>query len=165
MMKFLNTDIELCPVLTGYFAKLVTSLASNRAENLLPYLYEHDEVMTWFAKHTYSKSITDVLSIILKNEDDYPDVSPEVITSKRNQIIEILLSNLHTKDETKIEDFALNMVDIFQNLVRSKGWFDLFLEDNVIETLVKLSKEAHEHQSTAANRILSIFVQNIKMHL
>lgn len=101
LMKFLDTDIELCPVLTGYFSKQITSLANKKGELFYPYLFEHANVLTWFAKHTYSKSITDVFSILLRNVDECTEVSQDLVKTKKADVIDILLSNLKSEDQDK----------------------------------------------------------------
>jgi len=63
-MSFLDTEEEVNPVLSGYFAKLMTMLLS-REEKLIPFLYSNDSIVK-LAKHSYNNSLVDLLTNILK---------------------------------------------------------------------------------------------------
>ncbi len=67
MLEFINTNNELNLVLAGYFSKLINALFNTRKKELCMYLFREDNNRILdFARHTYSKSISEILLNILK---------------------------------------------------------------------------------------------------
>lgn len=64
---------QLNPVLSGYFCKLVSLLISRKQRQLVPYIFAKDsEIMQFLVKHTYQRSISEILNKLLTQIDsDY----------------------------------------------------------------------------------------------
>ena len=60
-LSFIDSEEELNPVLCGYFAKLFQVLVSSHAKEIFSYVYSHTIVLDNLVKHSYQKSISDVL--------------------------------------------------------------------------------------------------------
>jgi hypothetical protein len=64
MFKFIRTkQTPLNPVLSGYFAKLVTLLINRKQRMLIPYVFqEGSDVIDCLLYHIYQKSISELLN-------------------------------------------------------------------------------------------------------
>ena len=64
MFKFIRTkQTPLNPVLSGYFAKLVTLLINRKQRMLIPYVFqEGSDVIDCLLYHIYKKSISELLN-------------------------------------------------------------------------------------------------------
>lgn len=60
-LSFIETNEELNPVLCGYFAKLFQVLVSSNPKEIFTYIYSHPIVLDNLVRHSYQKSISDVL--------------------------------------------------------------------------------------------------------
>jgi hypothetical protein len=67
LFSFVRTEEKpLNPVLSGYFAKLVTLLINRKQKSLVPYVFGSDsDVIDWLIYHVYQKSISELLSKFL----------------------------------------------------------------------------------------------------
>lgn len=63
LFSFLDTEEELNPVLSGYFAKLVNVFLNRKAKDIYRYVYTHEDgkILSKLAYHIYSKSLTEIL--------------------------------------------------------------------------------------------------------
>lgn len=60
-LSFIETNEELNPVLCGYFAKLFQVIVSSHPKEIFTYIYSHPIVLDNLVRHSYQKSISDVL--------------------------------------------------------------------------------------------------------
>ena len=67
LFKFIKTkETPINPVLSGYFAKLVTLLINRKQKNLIPYVFSHNsEIIDNLLYHVYQKSISELLNKFL----------------------------------------------------------------------------------------------------
>ena len=90
-LEFLNTNNELNLVLAGYFSKLITSLFNTKKKDLCMYLFsdENNHILN-FARHSYSKSIADILSNILRCDNMNSGLNrfnAEKVWAKKKQVL------------------------------------------------------------------------------
>ena len=92
LFGFLKTDEQLNSVLAGYFAKVVSSLNQRRQNQLSDYLYlsESNDHLIGLLNHSYSRSISQLLSQLL-NVDHSNHSDCQKITDKKSEIVFQLL--------------------------------------------------------------------------
>lgn len=64
-LSFLETEEELNPVLCGYFSKVFTVLVGAKTKQVFSYVYTHTRVLDNLIRHSYQKSIAEVLIRLL----------------------------------------------------------------------------------------------------
>jgi hypothetical protein len=69
-LSFIDTEEELNPVLCGYFAKLFQVLVSSHAKEVFGYVYSHTVVLDNLVRHSYQKSISDVLIRLMNTQEN-----------------------------------------------------------------------------------------------
>lgn len=96
LFKFIQTEEELNPVLSGYFCKLVSLLISRKQKQLFPFIYSPEStVIEDLLKHVYQKSISEIINKLLTNVDT--DHEPEIATqikAKQQVAVGILIESL-----------------------------------------------------------------------
>ena len=66
LFQFLETEEDLNPVLSGYFAKLVSLLISRKQKLLIPYIFAPEsKIIDNLVRHCGQKSISEVLNKLL----------------------------------------------------------------------------------------------------
>lgn len=78
-LSFIDTEEELNPVLCGYFAKLFQVLVSSHAKEIFTYVYSHPIVLDNLVRHSYQKSISDVLIRLMNTQENLFQGSEEMI--------------------------------------------------------------------------------------
>lgn len=161
VMSFLETDENLNDVLTGYFSKLVNSLAQKRTDLFLPYLYENETRMMNFCKHVYSRSLTEDLSTIMRQEVTFTEtLTQEVVESMRQKVVRAIIENLKSEDESRLEEYCLNVPQLFQDWCISKAMYPHLSDSWVVEQLVGLAKQDN-FRGVAALRILKTLLLHL----
>ena len=69
-LSFLDTEEELNPVLCGYFSKLFTVLVGAKTKQVFSYIYTHPRVLDHLVRHSYQKSIAEVLIRLLNTQEN-----------------------------------------------------------------------------------------------
>lgn len=64
-LSFLDAEEELNPVLCGYFSKVFTVLVGAKTKQVFSYVYTHTRVLDNLIRHSYQKSIAEVLIRLL----------------------------------------------------------------------------------------------------
>lgn len=77
-LSFIDTNEELNPVLCGYFAKLFQVLVSSHAKEVFIYVYSHPIVLDNLVRHSYQKSISDVLIRLMNTQENLFQGSEEL---------------------------------------------------------------------------------------
>ena len=78
LFKFVRSQEKpLNPVLSGYFAKLVTLLINRKQKQIVPYVFqENPEIIDYLVYHVYQKSISELLNKFLNiMVHDFEDTS------------------------------------------------------------------------------------------
>lgn len=66
----MDTQEELNPVLCGYFCKVFGQLVSNKPKEVYTYVYTHPQVLDNLVRHSYQKSISEVLIRLLNTSEN-----------------------------------------------------------------------------------------------
>jgi hypothetical protein len=138
MLSFLESEGELNPVLCGYFTKVLAQLISNKAKEVYTYVYSHTHVLENLIRHSYQKSLAEVLVKLLNPASDNlfnPDVvNIQEVTSIRESFILKLAEKL-SPDQT-FEDH-LNAGQILSELMDSKLVQRALMSDRCLELFIK----------------------------
>jgi hypothetical protein len=70
LLSFVHTDEQLNDVLAGYFCKLISVLVSIKPKEIFTYIYSNPQVFDDFIKHTYQKSISEILIRLLNSSEN-----------------------------------------------------------------------------------------------
>jgi hypothetical protein len=89
-LSFIETEEELNPVLCGYFAKLFQVLVSSHAKEVFGYVYSHTVVLDNLVRHSYQKSISDVLIRLMNTQENLFQ------GSSNNQDIQLTYQDINT---------------------------------------------------------------------
>ena len=101
LFAFVRQKEELNPVLCGYFTKLTNIFLMKRATEFHKYVFSEHGLLECFARHLYSKSLSEIL-VKFMNIDDVDDISAEELAAKKRNVLEIILERL--APDTQEED-------------------------------------------------------------
>ena len=123
LFKFLRTDDKpLNPVLSGYFAKLVTLLINRKQKQLIPFIYASEsDIIDRLLYHVYQKSISELLNKLLSiQENDFDSQVAQIMQKKQQQVVQNLLQKLSSEAS---EEDNLNGCSILQDMLEIKEFY------------------------------------------
>lgn len=157
LLSFLSADSEINPVLAGYFSRVMQAIIEKRKLNLLEYIFLYKEHMSNLVKHSYNKSISDVLNKILSNEDKFitGTTGEEFVSEKQN-----LLSEMIKKMEpNNTGDDIINNCSILCALIDAKQYLDYLLSKEVIDTIFRLSTSGNPMSLRAGLTLIIVAIR------
>jgi hypothetical protein len=158
LFKFIQTDEELNPVLSGYFCKLVSLLISRKQKSLFPFIFAPEStVIEDLLKHVYQKSISEILNklLTLVDTDHEADVLAQ-IKSKQTMAVKTLIDSLGPE---KSEEHNLNASTIILDMFEVKDFYNLILSKENLTRIVDFSL-AGMKDSTKYSKCSSLTVLN-----
>ena len=165
VMSFLETAEDLNDVLAGYFSKLINMLTNKWADQFIPYLYENEERLMKFAEHSYSKSISEDLANILRQDVPQSELIPnELIEQRREAVVRALIENLKTENEMRLEEYCLNVAQLFQDWALNWQIYPHLSSEWVIDQLIGLAKQEGP-RGIAALWILKTLILHLRSHV
>jgi hypothetical protein len=94
----LETEEELNAVLSGYFSKVFTVLVSSKTKEVFSYVYTHTRVLDNLVRHSYQKSVSEVLIRLLNTQEnlfsDSHEISYQDVNSIRSSYIYKIIEKL-----------------------------------------------------------------------
>ena len=158
LFKFIQTEEELNPVLSGYFCKLVSLLISRKQKQLFPFIYGPEStVIEDLLKHVYQKSISEIINKLLTNVDT--DHEPEIanqIKAKQQVAVGILIESLGPE---KSEEHNLNACSIIQDMFEIKDFYNQICDKDNLTKIVGFAL-AGMNESTKYSKCSSLTVLN-----
>ena len=70
LLSFLGLEDELNPVLSGYFCKVLAQLVATKPKEVFGYVYTHPKVLDDMVRHSYQKSVSDILIRLLNTTEN-----------------------------------------------------------------------------------------------
>lgn len=123
----------------------MTSLFTQKKKDFCMYLFREDNThILNFAKHTYSKSIADLLLLILRCDNMASGLNRynvEKVWAKKVQILQILIENLQSSEQNKLNEYCMNIPEILNTLVKCDEWLLHLSSQEIVNTLIKISCE------------------------
>jgi len=166
LTRFIKTDNELNDVLSGYFARLCNVLIQKKSDEFGKYFYSNEELLYRLAYHSYSKSITDTVIKILDISIDKLDMPEPEVKRIRGEFLKRLLNRLADDKSPVCYEYSLNIFQIFNELAYKKTYYELLVEQSVLNTLGEiLEKDSPECSSNAAIRILNVLISTLRDNL
>lgn len=166
LTRFISTDNELNDVLAGYFARLCNILIQKKSDEMIKYFFTKEQLLYRFAYHSYSKSLTDTVIKILDINTDKSGIDANEVKRVRREFIHKLLERLNDDKSEVCYEYSLNIFQIFNELTFKRSFYEILIEDAVLEKLeVILKKESPECSTNAAIRILNVLVSHLRDHL
>ena len=108
------------------------TLINGRSAEIIPYIFKTEGVLASFAKHIYSKSVTDILILIFKNQElllipEGEELAPE----KKKEVVSILINNVTetTGNDSDLWEQRLNCASFFLELSSVKSHYDVFTDE------------------------------------
>lgn len=165
--KFIDTDIQLNDVLAGYYARLCNILIQKKSDEVSKYFYTNPELLYRFAYHSYSKSLTDTVIKILDINTFKQELSEEEIQNVRREFISRLIERLSDDKSEVSYEYSLNIFQIFNELTYKKAFYELLIEQDVLDRLLAILNKAEspESNSNAAIRILNVLISHLRDYL
>jgi hypothetical protein len=165
--RFIDTDIQLNDVLSGYYARLCNILIQKKSDEVVKYFYTNPELLYRFAYHSYSKSLTDTVIKILDVNTFKDDLSEEEVKKVRREFISRLLERLADDKSEVSYEYSLNIFQIFNELTYKKAFYELLIEQEVLDKLkdILIKPESPESNSNAAVRMLNVLISHLRDYL
>lgn len=140
LLSLLNCP-EINPVLAGYFAKAMQVLLEKRKLEIMQYIFLYREHMLNILKHSYNKSIAEILSKILSNEDKYlTGITGEEFTKEKQDILKLMIEKMSSINS--IEDITNNCF-ILCTLVDTKQQMSFFMSDEILKRVFSIATSQH----------------------
>eukprot|EP00826_Nyctotherus_ovalis_P010143 TRINITY_DN12698_c0_g1_i6.p1 TRINITY_DN12698_c0_g1~~TRINITY_DN12698_c0_g1_i6.p1 ORF type:complete len:424 (+),score=158.39 TRINITY_DN12698_c0_g1_i6:452-1723(+) len=137
LLSFLNTSEEVNPTLAGYFSKVMQIIIEKRKLDLLEYLFTYKEHAGNLIKHSYNKSISDILNKILSNEDKFvTGTTGEEFLADKQELLKAMIKKMEPENTG---DDIINNCSILCTLIDGKQYLEYLLSEEVIEAIFKLS--------------------------
>lgn len=137
LLSFLSAREDINPTLAGYFSKVMQIIIEKRKLDLLEYIFKYKEHAANLIKHSYNKSISDVLNKILSNEDKFiTGTTGEEFSTEKQELLKAMIKNM---EPTNTGDDIINNCSILCTLIDSKQYLDYLLSEEVIGSIFKLS--------------------------
>lgn len=137
----------------------MSSLFNSKKKDFCMYLFRDDNNhLLNFAKHTYSKSISELLTNILKVDNMNSGLNRynvEHVWAKKVAVLQILVENLQSSEPNKLTEYCLNVPEIINILVKADEWIIHLSTKEIVSTLIKLGQE----NTPAGCAALSILAQ------
>ncbi len=148
LLSLLKNEGEVNPVLAGYFCKVMQVIIEKRKLDLLEYIFKYREHVDGVLRHCYNRSISDVLSKILSNEDKFiTGTTGEEFAEEKREVLEKMVSRMEPTN--KLEDITNNCF-ILCNLVDTKQQLDFFLNPEVIKHIYQIGVSGNQMSLRAA---------------
>jgi hypothetical protein len=148
------------PVLAGYFCKVMQVIIEKRKLDLMDYMFTYREHIYNVLKHSYNKSVADVLSKILSNEDKFiTGTTGEEYSTEKKEVLEKMISRMEPTNT--IEDITNNCF-ILCNLVDTKQHLSYFLSPDVVRKIYQIGTSGHPMSLRAC---LTFFMTMIRTKL
>ena len=117
-----------------------------------------------FAEHSYSKSISEDLANIMRQDLQSLDALPqEVIESRREAVVKCLIENLKSEDNERLEEYTLNVAQLFQDWALNKSLFPHLSSEWVIDQLVGLAKQDGARGVAALKILKTLILSKLKL--
>ena len=161
LFKFVNTDNEINPLLSGYFSNVIQALMNRNRNALLTYVFKNnlDQSLIY---HSYDRSISDLLIQILKGESKFENINMNgkiEFYDKKVKIINVLLDNLMYLDVNTI--IRANSY-IISSIISSRLYRDYFNNHSVIDSIYQII--LFRHHPIAQLEGLNIFISLLKIY-
>jgi len=157
LLSFLNKEDDANPTLAGYFSKVMQIIIEKRKLDLLKYIFRYKEHATNIIKHSYNKSISDVLNKILSNEDKFiTGTTGEEFSTEKQELLRAMIKKMEPKNSG---DDIINNCSILCTLIDSKQYLDYLLSEEVIESIFKLSTSGNPMSLRAGLTLIIVAIR------
>lgn len=157
LFSLLNTNEEINATLAGYFSKVMQIIIEKRKLDLLEYIFTYKEHAINLINHSYSKSIADVLSKVLSNEDKFiTGTTGEEFAAEKQELLKAMIKKM---EPTNTGDEIINNCSILCTLIDGKQYLDYLLSEEVIEAIFKLSTSKNPMSLRAGLTLIIIAIR------
>lgn len=132
---------EINPVLAGYFAKTMQVLLDKRKLEIMQYVFKYKQHMLNILKHSYNKSIAEILSKILSSEDKYlTGITGEEFATEKEEILKLMIEKM--RPSNSIEEITNNCF-ILCTLVDTKQHMNFFMSEAILKEVFNIARSQH----------------------
>ncbi len=153
LLSLLSAKGEVNSVLAGYFAKVIQAIMEKRRQDFLEYIFKYEEHMDGIIKHSYNKSIAEVLSRIVSNEDRFNSGSSADEFGMEK--VKVLAKMVGKMSPANSPDDITNNCYILCTLADSRQQLKYFLSEPVLTQMFTFAKSTNPMAIRAA---LTFFV-------
>ncbi len=137
LLSFLRPTTEVNAVLAGYFTKVLMAILEKRRLEFMTYIFFFYEHVENFLKHSYSKSISEVISKLLSNEDKFlSDMTGEEFVVERQDILRKMIRKMEPSNS--IEEITNNCF-ILCTLLDTKQQLQFFMKEDVLRSIFEIA--------------------------
>lgn len=152
LFNFLKTN-EVNPILAGYFAKTIEGICERRKSDLMKYLGIFREHAQNILKHSYNKSIADVIHKLLANEECFrQEETVDEFAEDRQRILHAIIQKMQA---SSIRDDINNNCSILCNLIEAKQQLNFFISGPVIKEIFDVTASLNPYSITGALTVLT----------
>lgn len=125
-------------MLCGYFCKVFAQLVSNKGKEVFTYAYTHPTVLENLVKHSYQKSISEVLIRLLNTSENlfFDVISYSEVNSIRASFVFKLVNKLNPGAPKGLEDH-LNATQILSELSDYKVLYNELVSPRCFEEYIR----------------------------
>ena len=148
LLSLLNTKNELNPVLAGYFSKVVLAILEKRKQDFLEYVFKFDMHINNVVRHSYNKSIADILNKIITNEErSMTGNGPEEFQDDKKKILDKMIDKMGPANSS--EDITNNCY-ILCTLVDTKQLLSYFMSESALKRVFDIARSPNQMSLRAA---------------
>jgi len=140
LLSLLEDDAEINAVLAGYFAKAFNAILDRHMNDVFGYLLNHKAHIKNFLKHSYNKSISDVLNKLVSfDERGNGDTSEELLKGRE----ELLLNIVDKMGPNNSIDTITNSCYILCAIADSKQRLKYFFSKPFLDKIFEYAKSSN----------------------
>jgi hypothetical protein len=152
LFSFLKVN-EVNPTLAGYFAKAIEGICERRKSDLMKYLTIFREHEQNILKHSYNKSLADVIHKLLANDECFrQEESVDEFVEDRKRILRSILQKMRTSSS---RDDINNNCAILCNLIEVKQHLPFFISEPVIKEIFDAASSLNPYSISGALTLLT----------
>eukprot|EP00826_Nyctotherus_ovalis_P059433 TRINITY_DN8264_c0_g1_i3.p1 TRINITY_DN8264_c0_g1~~TRINITY_DN8264_c0_g1_i3.p1 ORF type:complete len:505 (-),score=170.09 TRINITY_DN8264_c0_g1_i3:600-2114(-) len=136
LLSLLSTNNEINSVLAGYFFKVFNAILERHTNEVLTYLFYYKEHIGNILRHSYNKSISEVLNKLAVPEDRAAEAAGELAEGKR----ELLLRVVEKMGPENSMDAITNSCYTLCSIADSKQRLEYFFGKEFLEKMFEYAR-------------------------
>lgn len=136
LLSLLSTSDEINPVLAGYFSKVFNAILERHTNEVLAYLFHYKEHVGNILRHSYNKSISEVLNKLAVPEDRSAETSEELAEGKK-ELLQRVVEKMAPQNSM---DAITNSCYTLCSIADSKQRLEYFFSKEFLEKMFEYAK-------------------------
>lgn len=137
LLSILATEEEVNSVLAGYFSKVFNAILERHTNDVLTYIFHYNTHIKNILKHSYNKSISDVLNKLVSFDDRGTGDTPEDIVEKKKELLVQIVDKMSPNNSI---DCITNACYTLCNIADNKQRLDYFFSKGFLEKIFEYAR-------------------------